>query len=167
MMKTIILFLFSLIAAQTAFGQVTHRDDKKILNAERSLKVEIELNSHEEFADNNTPERQIKIYDVVEQQPSFPGGNGALMKWLESHIKYPAEALDACVQGRVVVSFVVEPDGTLSNVQVIRGIHPSMDAEAVRVCYEMPLWNPGRQNGVEVRVKYNLPIQFRLPKPEK
>lgn len=83
-MKTIILFLFSLIAAQTAFGQVTHRDDKKILNAERSLKVEIELNSHEESADNNTPERQIKIYDVVEQQPSFPGGNGALMKWLES-----------------------------------------------------------------------------------
>ena len=71
-------------------------------------------------------------------------------------IKYPAEALDACVQGRVVVSFVVEPDGTLSNVQVIRGIHPSMDAEAVRVCYEMPLWNPGRQNGVEVRVKYNI-----------
>ena len=92
MKNTIILFLFSLIAAQTAFGQVTHRDDKKILNAERSLKVEIELNSHEESADNNTPERQIKIYDVVEQQPSFPGGNGALMKWLESHIKYPAEA---------------------------------------------------------------------------
>ena len=107
-------------------------------------------------------EVQQKIFDVVEQQPSFPGGNGALMQWLGQNIHYPAVAEENGIQGRVVVSFVVEPDGSISNVQVVRGVDPSLDKEAVRVCKQMPKWNPGKQNGQAVRVKYNLPVQFKL-----
>ncbi len=103
-----------------------------------------------------------KIFDVVEQQPSFPGGNAALMQWLGQNIHYPAVAEENGIQGRVVVSFVVEPDGSISNVQVVRGVDPSLDKEAVRVCKQMPKWNPGKQNGQAVRVKYNLPVQFKL-----
>ncbi len=100
-----------------------------------------------------------KVWDVVEQQPSFPGGYAALMSWLANNIRYPQEV---CGQGRVVVSFVVEPDGSISNVQVVRSVDPSFDKEAVRVTKAMPRWIPGKQNGKAVRVKYNLPVTFRL-----
>ena len=103
-----------------------------------------------------------KIFDVVEQQPSFPGGQTALLQWLQQNIHYPPVAEENGIQGRVVVSFVVEPDGSITNVQVVRGVDPSLDKEAVRVTKAMPKWQPGKQNGQAVRVKYNLPVQFRL-----
>jgi protein TonB len=103
-----------------------------------------------------------KIFDVVEQQPSFPGGQSALLSWLNSNIHYPPVAEENGIQGRVVVSFVVEPDGSISNVQVVRGVDPSLDKEAVRVTKAMPKWVPGKQNGQAVRVKYNLPVTFKL-----
>ena len=103
-----------------------------------------------------------KIFDVVEQQPSFPGGQSALLSWLSSNIHYPPVAEENGIQGRVVVSFVVEPDGSVSNVQVVRGVDPSLDKEAVRVTKAMPKWVPGKQNGQAVRVKYNLPVTFKL-----
>ena len=103
-----------------------------------------------------------KIFDVVEQQPSFPGGQTALLQWLQRNIHYPPVAEENGIQGRVVVSFVVEPDGSITNVQVVRGVDPSLDKEAVRVTKAMPKWQPGKQNGQAVRVKYNLPVQFRL-----
>ena len=103
-----------------------------------------------------------KIFDVVEQQPSFPGGQNALLQWLQQNIHYPPVAEENGIQGRVVVSFVVEPDGSITNVQVVRGVDPSLDKEAVRVTKAMPKWQPGKQNGQAVRVKYNLPVQFRL-----
>lgn len=103
-----------------------------------------------------------KIFDVVEQQPSFPGGQAALLQWLQQNIHYPPVAEENGIQGRVVVSFVVEPDGSITNVQVVRGVDPSLDKEAVRVTKAMPKWQPGKQNGQAVRVKYNLPVQFRL-----
>ncbi|MBR6973122.1 MAG: energy transducer TonB [Bacteroidaceae bacterium] len=103
-----------------------------------------------------------KIFDVVEQQPSFPGGQSALLSWLSSNIHYPPVAEENGIQGRVVVSFVVEPDGSISNVQVVRGVDPSLDKEAVRVTKAMPKWVPGKQNGQAVRVKYNLPVTFKL-----
>ena len=103
-----------------------------------------------------------KVWDVVEQQPSFPGGNAALMSWLSSNIHYPPVAEENGIQGRVVVSFVVEPDGSISNVQVVRGVDPSLDKEASRVTKAMPKWIPGKQNGQAVRVKYNLPVTFKL-----
>lgn len=103
-----------------------------------------------------------KIFDVVEQQPQFPGGQSALLSWLSQNIHYPPVAEENGIQGRVVVSFVVEPDGSISNVQVVRGVDPSLDKEAVRVTKQMPKWQPGKQNGQAVRVKYNLPVTFKL-----
>ncbi len=103
-----------------------------------------------------------KVFDVVEVMPSFPGGNGALMSYLSSHIKYPAVAQEQGIQGRVVVSFVVERDGSITDVRTVRSVDPSLDREAERVVKGMPRWNPGKQNGSAVRVKYNVPVAFRL-----
>lgn len=103
-----------------------------------------------------------KVFDVVEVMPSFPGGNGALMSYLSSNVKYPVVAQENGVQGRVIVSFVVERDGSISDVKVVRSVDPSLDREAARVVKSMPKWNPGKQNGSAVRVKYNVPVSFRL-----
>lgn len=109
-----------------------------------------------------TQEVSNKVFDVVEQMPSFPGGNSALMAYLNSNVKYPVVAQENGVQGRVVVSFVVEKDGSISDVNVVRSVDPSLDKEAARVVRSMPRWNPGKQNGSSVRVKYNVPVSFRL-----
>ena len=103
-----------------------------------------------------------KVFDVVEQMPSFPGGPQALMQWLSENVKYPVVAQENGVQGRVVVSFVVERDGSITDVKVVRSVDPSLDKEAARVVKSMPRWIPGKQNGQAVRVKYNVPVAFRL-----
>ena len=108
------------------------------------------------------PEVENKVFDVVEQMPSFPGGPSALMQYLSSNIKYPVVAQENGVQGRVVVSFVVERDGSITDVQVARSVDPSLDREAQHVVRNMPRWIPGKQNGQAVRVKYNVPVAFRL-----
>jgi protein TonB len=108
------------------------------------------------------PEVENKVFDVVEQMPSFPGGQGALMKYLSENVKYPVVAQENGVQGRVVVSFVVERDGSISDVKVVRSVDPSLDREAARVVKSMPNWIPGKQNGSAVRVKYTVPVSFRL-----
>lgn len=107
-------------------------------------------------------EEETKIFDIVEQMPAFPGGPAALMKWLSENMRYPVVAQENGVQGRVVVAFVVERDGSITDVRVARGVDPSLDKEAVRVVSNMPKWNPGKQNGQAVRVKYNVPVSFRL-----
>ena len=94
--------------------------------------------------------------------PSFPGGPSALMSYLSSNVKYPVVAQENGVQGRVVVSFVVERDGSITDVKVVRSVDPSLDREATRVVKSMPNWNPGKQNGSAVRVKYNVPVSFKL-----
>ena len=103
-----------------------------------------------------------KVYVVVEQMPSFPGGDSALLKYLLANVKYPMSALKAQKQGRVMVRFTVEKDGAISNVKVARSVTPSLDAEAVRAIKSMPKWSPGKQGGEFVRVKYNVPVSFRL-----
>lgn len=108
------------------------------------------------------PEVATKIFDVVEEMPSFPGGNGALMSYLTNNTKYPVVAQENGVQGRVIVSFVVERDGSISDVRVARSVDPSLDREAQRVVKSMPRWKPGKQNGSAVRVKYTVPVVFRL-----
>lgn len=94
--------------------------------------------------------------------PCYPGGPNALMRYIASNVKYPAEAQKNGIQGRVVVSFVVDVDGGISNVEVVRPVDPSLNKEALRVVKSMPKWIPGRQNGEYVRVRYNVPIAFRL-----
>ena len=108
------------------------------------------------------PEVSNKVFDVVEEMPSFPGGQGALMSFLNSNIKYPVVAQENGVQGRVIIGFVVERDGSITDVKVMRSVDPSLDREAQRVVKAMPRWKPGKQNGSAVRVKYTVPVVFRL-----
>jgi protein TonB len=121
------------------------------------------LKAKEVIAQPEPPkEEETKVFDVVEQMPSFPGGQAALMSWLGSNIKYPVVAEENGVQGRVVCTFVVERDGSITDVKVVRGVDPSLDKEAVRVLKAMPHWIPGKQNGSAVRVKYTVPVTFKL-----
>ncbi len=103
-----------------------------------------------------------EIFVVVEHQPEFPGGMSALMKFLSDNIKYPVIAQENGIQGRVITNFVVERDGSITDVNVVRGQDPSLDKEAVRVIKTMPRWKPGQQRGKPVRVRFTLPVQFRL-----
>jgi TonB family protein len=127
-----------------------------------------------------------KVFEVVEQMPAFPGGDRALMEYLSNNVKYPVEAQEKGEQGRVIVGFVVEKDGTISNAKVVKSnsyvleqvskdggvvtklekteysAGPALEAEALRVAQSMPKWTPGKLNGKAVRVKYNLPVSFRL-----
>jgi protein TonB len=105
---------------------------------------------------------QAEIFTVVEEQPGYPGGEEARISFLQQNIKYPEEAKELGIQGRVFVTFVVEVDGSISDVRVLRGIGGGCDEEAIRVVRAMPKWVPGKQRGVPVRVQFNLPIKFTL-----
>ncbi len=105
---------------------------------------------------------EAEIFTVVESMPEFPGGPAKMMEYIAKNIKYPAMARESGIQGRVFVNFVVEPDGSVSNVKVLRGIGGGCDEEAVRVVESMPKWTPGRQRGKAVRVSFNLPVRFTL-----
>ena len=145
-----------LMSTKTAIGtfDVKGNDDAngEILKAKEVI-AEPEPPKHEE---------ENKVVDIVEQQPVFPGGPAALMKYLSENTKYPVVAQENGVQGRVTVQFVVEKDGSISDVHVLRGVDPSLDKEAVRVVKSMPRWTPGKQNGITVRVNYRVPVLFRL-----
>lgn len=116
-------------------------------------------------ASNSEPQEKV-IFQVVEEMPQFPGGMGEAMKFLAKNIKYPVAAQQAKIEGRVIVQFVVERDGSVSDVKVVRGVSPELDAEAIRVVSMMPKWIPGKQRGKAVAVKYTMPIMFRLQTPE-
>ncbi|MBP3553183.1 MAG: energy transducer TonB [Bacteroidaceae bacterium] len=108
------------------------------------------------------PEKEEEIFQVVEAMPEFPGGTAELMKWLQKNIKYPSISQENGVQGRVIVQFVVNRDGSIVDPVVLRSVDPYLDKEALRVVSAMPKWKPGEQRGKTVRVKFTLPIQFRL-----
>ena len=123
------------------------------------------LKAKEDFAAPEPPKHVVeetKIFTVVEQMPMFPGGDAALMGYLRDNMHYPTVAAENGVQGRVVVGFVVERDGSITDVNVLRSVDPSLDREAMRVVKAMPKWTPGKQNGSAVRVKYQVPVTFRL-----
>lgn len=107
------------------------------------------------------PEEQT-IFEVVEQMPDFPGGMGALMQFLSKNIKYPTIAQENGTQGRVIVQFVVNRDGSIVDPRVVKSVDPYLDKEALRVIGTMPKWKPGMQRGKPVRVKYTVPVMFRL-----
>lgn len=102
------------------------------------------------------------VYDVVEVMPQFPGGQTAMLKYIMENIKYPKQIMEEGIQGRVTVSFIVEKDGRVSNVRLLRSVQPLLDKEAVRVVKSMPKWSPGKHNGKPVRVRFNLPVMFKL-----
>ncbi|KAF0131897.1 MAG: periplasmic protein TonB [Bacteroidetes bacterium] len=105
---------------------------------------------------------ETEIFTVVESMPEFPGGAEQMMLFIAKNIKYPPMARESGIQGRVFVNFVVEPNGSVSNVKVLRGIGGGCDEEAIRVVETMPKWTPGRQRGKAVRVSFNLPVRFTL-----
>ena len=108
------------------------------------------------------PVKEEEIFVAVEQQPEFPGGTAALMKWLGNNVRYPQMALENGISGRVIVKFVVEKDGSVSGVTLVRGVDKDLDREAIRVVKSMPKWPPGKNNGQAVRCYFNLPVNFKL-----
>jgi len=114
---------------------------------------------------NSSAQSQVSdtdIFVIVETQPAFPEGDDARLEFLRQNMKYPEKAKEEGIQGRVVLQFIVEKDGSLSNVEIVRGVDPELDAEAIRLVLSMPKWIPGKQRGVDVRVRYTLPVTFRL-----
>lgn len=121
------------------------------------------LKAKEVIAQPEPPkEEEQKVFDVVEEMPSFPGGQAELMKYLHDNIRYPVVAEENGVQGRVILTFVVERNGSITDIKVVKPVDPSLDKEAIRVVKGMPHWIPGKQNGSSVRVKFTLPVIFRL-----
>jgi protein TonB len=142
---------------------------------EEKVETRIEINTEDDaskrqmeaFVPPPPPKPKVEevteeIFVVVEEQPEFPGGNTAMMKFLSNNIKYPVIAQENGIQGRVITNFVVERDGSITDVQVVRGVDPSLDKEAIRVIQSMPKWKAGKQRGSAVRVRFTLPVVFRL-----
>ena len=145
----------------------------EIVDNEEEIEDEIEIDAEvsqdevieEYFAPAEIEEEEIveaEIFKVVEVLPEFPGGAAKMMEYIQKNMKYPMMARESDIQGRVFVNFVVEPDGSISNVAVIRGIGGGCDEEAVRVVESMPKWNPGKQRGTAVRCAFTVPIIFKL-----
>lgn len=158
-----------LVKEENQIKQMDKLDDKVAVGTEnhegtKDRNVEAVRNDIAVNTPPPAPKEEVtnKVFDVVEVMPSFPGGQGALMSYLSSHVKYPVVAQENGVQGRVTVSFVVERDGSITDVHVVRSVDPSLDREAARVVSTMPNWQPGKQNGSAVRVKFNVPVQFKL-----
>ena len=127
--------------------------------------------NEEELSATSEESRAIKapegeIYQVVEEMPEFPGGMGECMKFIGKNIKYPAEAIEKGIQGRVIIQMVVTKEGDIAEAKVVRSIDPLLDAEALRVINSMPKWKPGKQKGEAVNVKYTIPVMFRLSSPD-
>jgi len=120
-----------------------------------------EVEEYEPVADEEEEAEEV-IFTVVESMPDFPGGDAARIKYLNENIKYPQMARESGIQGRVFVTFVVEKDGNVTDVRIMRGIGGGCDEEAIRVIKNMPKWNPGKQRGKSVRVQFNMPILFKL-----
>jgi len=133
---------------------VAQEEDEQVLGGVQDPRIMAELQM---MAPDTT-----KVYDVVEQMPMFPGGTQALMQFLKDNVQYPPECEEICIQGRVILTFVVERDGSITQAKVVKSLDPRLDAEALRVVKAMPKWIPGRQAGVTVAVKYTIPVTFRL-----
>ncbi len=140
----------------------TELDQQDILSSEdnaneaqvQTYVAPVEVEEEEESAQ--------QIFTVVEEMPKFPGGDAELLQFIAKSIKYPVIAQENGIQGRVICSFVVNRDGSVVDAEIVRGVDPSLDKEALRVIGTMPKWSPGKQRGKPVRVKYTVPITFRL-----
>jgi periplasmic protein TonB len=138
-------------------------DDDIDINVEADDNTEVqEYVAPTKGIDEEESAEEVQIFMVVESMPEFPGGEAALYKYLAENIKYPLMAKESGIQGRVFVTFVVERDGSVTDVRVLRGIGGGCDEEAIRVVEGMPKWTPGKQRGKSVRVQYNLPVKFTL-----
>lgn len=140
---------------ETALGNVDFDKGTDDLSVVRTYQEEVIVEEKKPVEDN-------KVFDSVEQMPTFPGGEAELLKWISNHLKYPPMAMENGVQGRVVIRFVVTKDGSVGEVQVYRGKDPDLDKEAVRVVKSLPKFIPGKMNGQAVNVWFTLPVNFKL-----
>ncbi|MGE5424519.1 MAG: energy transducer TonB [Syntrophothermus sp.] len=155
-------FTAPVVTSDSVETNLVSQDD---LNAKPNVEAPTEETTFEPVEEKTQVIEQAapkEIFTVVEEQPGYPGGDEARMKYLQENTKYPEEAKELGVQGKVFVTFVVEVDGSITDVRVLRGIGAGCDEEAVRVVKSMPRWIPGKQRGVPVRVQFNLPIKFTL-----
>ena len=146
-------------AAVTVISCTSPKEKKTEANQEPASAPEMQVVT---YAPQPKEAAQGEVFLVVEEQPMFPGGMGEMMKYLQTNIKYPEQAKSNGVEGRVIVQFVVNKDGSISNDTVVRSVDPLLDAEAIRVVRSMPNWTPGKQKGEAVRVRFTLPVTFRL-----
>lgn len=140
------------------------QDDVEVEDIEINAEVD-QAEVIQEYVPVEVEEEEVveqEIFKIVEEMPSFPGGEQKLMEYVAKNVKYPQIARETGIQGRVFVNFVVEPDGSVSHVSVLRGIGGGCDEEAMRVVKSMPKWKPGKQRGKAVRVQYMLPVNFKL-----
>ncbi len=151
---------------QPALRLITTTED---IPADNNPIIDASISGHEELIpvsnpkfkpEENIPEPDF--YTAPEQMPEFPGGMQALGKFLATNLHYPAQARSVNIQGRVFVNFMIEKDGSVTSVNILRGIGGGCDEEAMRVVSAMPKWSPGKQNGFPVRVSFNLPVNFKL-----
>ena len=147
------------LESEHSAGSVDFDEGTDNKNVIREWKEEVVVETKEEKPKEAKAEQ---VFTSVEQMPQFPGGEVALMKYLQSHINYPPMAAENNVQGRVVVQFVVEKTGNIGEVKVVRSVDKDLDREAVRVCKSLPRFTPGRQNGQAVPVWFTLPVTFKL-----
>jgi len=140
------------------------QDDVEVEDIEINAEID-QTEVMEEYVAPEVEEEEVveqEVFTIVEQMPSFPGGDQKMYEYLGKNIKYPQIARESGIQGRVFVNFVVEPDGHVSNVNVMRSLGGGCDEEAMRVVKAMPKWKPGKQRGKAVRVSYILPVNFKL-----
>lgn len=153
------LFVLPAFALLVAGNISCSQDASQTEDAKEEVVAPVSPEAKEAPADSTAKE---EVFMVAEQMPEFPGGMKELLKFLQDNLKYPENAMKNNVQGRVIVQFVVEKDGTLTEFKVARSVDPDLDAEALRVLQTMPKWKPGMQKGQAVRVKYTLPVSFKL-----
>ncbi len=137
-------------------------EDDIDINAEVSQEEVLEVYDYQPPEIEEEEIVEAEIFMVVEDMPEFPGGSAKMMEYIQKNMKYPMMARESDIQGRVFVNFVVEPDGSISNVTVMRGIGGGCDEEALRVVQSMPKWKPGKQRGTAVRCSFTVPIIFKL-----
>jgi protein TonB len=155
-------FTAPVVTSDTIETNLTSQDDLSSKKSYEAPPSEEDLSPKEEKKQVIEQVEAAPVFTIVEEMPSFSGGETNLYKYLHDNIKYPEEAKELGIQGRVYVTFVVETDGSITDIKVVRGIGGGCDEEAVRVVKFMPRWTPGKQRGVPVRVQFNLPIKFTL-----
>lgn len=162
------LYVLPVAFAAVSIFSCTSPKEKKVENKDVAESVQkdtptsIDETHVVTYASTPKEEEQGEIYQVVEEQPMYPGGMQELMKFIQTNIKYPKEAQERGIQGRVIVQFVVNKDGSICEEVVVRSVDPQLDAEAIRIVRNMPNWTPGKQKGEPVRVRFTLPVSFKL-----
>ena len=161
------LFVLPVAFAAVSIFSCTSPKEKKVETPETTINVEKSKTTIDDiqvtgFAAAPKAEEQGEVFQVVEEMPMFPGGMEELMKYLQKEIKYPQEAIDKGIGGKVIVQFVVNTDGSICNDSVVKSVDPILDAEAIRVVRSMPNWTPGKQRGEPVRVRFTIPVAFGM-----